>query len=462
MRVVVAGGGLAGLTCAKFLVEAGHDVAVVEGLPFLGGRASTWRDEDGDIIEQGLHLFLGAYSEFRALLRDIGRDPGEVLAWTTQIRFQDPEGPTEAMFSIDPLRAPGATLASVLGNNDYLGPKDKLALIPLVAPGLQGYEHLRRTYDQQTVAEMWSKIGNETVMRRFLRPFCRGIQFSEPEDFSAFDFLTWIHQVTRHPANVHVAGYKGARGDTIFAPMAAWLTTRGAQILLRRPVASLSTVTDKGELRADALELRNGERIEGDVFVMAVPAWELLPLLPPELQQMGFFQDISTLPTAPAISAQLWFDGDRVSSKEYTLVAGSRAPVYQDQSTTAYPDARGSRLSVIISPADQLLEASDSQIVAEVMASLRPVEPALRGVEPRKVVILRHAKHLIRPLPGAMSRRPTQVTPVPNLFLAGDWTQQDFLGSQEGAVRGGKRAAEAIQAALGERGLSGQRLTLSR
>jgi 15-cis-phytoene desaturase len=449
MQVVVAGGGLAGLTCAKFLVEAGYEVTVVEGLPFLGGRASTWRDEDGDLVEQGLHLFLGAYSEFRALLRDIGREPSEVLAWTTQIRFQDPETQTEATFSIDPLRAPGATLASVLGNNDYLSPKDKLALLPLLAPGLQGYEQLRRTYDQKTVAEMWSRVGNETIMRRFLRPFCRAIQFSEPEEFSAFDFLTWIHQVTRHPVNVHVAGYHGARGDTIFAPMAAWLTTRGAQILLRRPVSALATTQHKGQVRAVALELRNGERIEGDIFVMAVPGWELLSLLTPPLQQLHFFQEIASLPTAPAISAQLWFDGDRISSKEYTLVAGSRTPVYQDQSTTAYPDARGSRISVIVSPADELMGASDSQIVAEVMASLRPVEPGLRGAEPRKVVILRHARHLVRPLPGAMSRRPSQVTPVPNLFLAGDWTQQDFLGSQEGAVRGGKRCAEAIVMAYG-------------
>jgi 15-cis-phytoene desaturase len=441
MRVIIAGGGLAGLTCAKFLVEAGYEVTVVEGQPFLGGRASTWRDEDGDLIEQGLHLFLGAYSEFRALLRDIGRDPGDVLAWTTQIRFQDPEGPAEALFSIDPLRAPGATLASVLGNNEYLSPTDKLALLPLLAPGLRGY-------DQKTVAEMWSRVGNETIMRRFLRPLCRAVQFSEPEEFSAEAFLTWIHQIARHPANI-VAGYRGARGDTIFAPMAAWLTTYGAQILLRRPVSALHTTQRKGQLRAHTLELRNGERIEGDVFVMAVPAWELLPLLLPPLQQMHFFQEIASLPTAPAISAQLWFDGDRVSSKEYTLVAGTRAAVYQDQSTTAYPDARGSRLSVIVSPADELLDASDSQIVAEVMASLRAVEPALRGAEPRKVVVLRHRRHLLRPLPGAMSRRPSQITPVPNLFLAGDWTQQDFLGSQEGAVRGGKACAEAIVAAYG-------------
>lgn len=447
MRVVIAGGGLAGLTCAKLLVEASHSVTVVEGLPFLGGRASTWTDEDGDPLEQGLHLFLGAYSEFRAVLRDIGSDPSSVLAWTTRVRFQDPTGPVEATFAIDPLRAPGATLASVLGNNDYLGPLDKLSLAPLLAPGVQGYEHLRKRYDQQTIYDLWQSVGGtELAMRRFIRPFCRGIQFSEPEQFSAFDFLTWIHQITRHPANVHVAGYRGARNDTIFEPWARWLTARGAELLTGRPVRSLSISRAGGRLHATGLELVDGQRLEGDVVVMAVPAWELGPLLPEPLRQMAFFQEIDALPVAPAISAQLFFDGDRISSKEYTLVAGSRAAVYQDQSTSAYPDPRGSRISVIVSPADPLMNAPDAQIVEEVMATLRPIEPKLAGRQPRKSVILKHAKHLVRPLPGAMSARPSQVTPLPNLFLAGDWTQQSFLGSQEGAVRGGKRCAEAILA----------------
>src|SRR3954469_10814030 len=80
-RVAIAGGGLAGLSCAKSLVDAEFDVSVFEGLPFLGGRASTYRDGDGDWIEQGLHIFLGTYSAFKTLLEEIGRPPDEVLFW---------------------------------------------------------------------------------------------------------------------------------------------------------------------------------------------------------------------------------------------------------------------------------------------------------------------------------------------------------------------------------------------
>ncbi len=92
-KVAIAGGGLGGLTCAKYLVDAGLEVSIFEGLPYLGGRASTFRDTDGEWVEQGLHLFLGTYREFRPLLQEIGAPPDDVLFWMDQINLQDPEGP---------------------------------------------------------------------------------------------------------------------------------------------------------------------------------------------------------------------------------------------------------------------------------------------------------------------------------------------------------------------------------
>ena len=47
-------------------------------------------------------------------------------------------------------------------------------------------------------------------------------------------------------------------------------------------------------------------------------------------------------------------------------------------------------------------------------------------------------------IPGRNKFRPQQRTPIPNFTLAGDWTSQKFLGSMEGAVLGGKLAAEVI------------------
>jgi len=446
-RVVIAGGGLAGLTCAKYLVDQGCSVTVIEGLPYLGGRASTFRDKEGDWVEQGLHLFIGVYSEFKALLRGIGRDPDKTLFWMQELRLQDPEG-AQATFVINPLRSPVKSVVSILGQNDYLGPLDKLSLIPLAAPGVLPLEHLRTHHDGETVVDWWERVnGDVTVLERFIRPFCRGIQFSEPEQYSAYNFLSWIHHFAYDLPHALLGGYRGARDEIIFQPLAAYLKERDVSLRTSTKLKEILYTPGKGgELgKVDGFVLENGERLQADRYVVAIPVWELVPLVPEPLRQEPFFAQLTTLPVAPAISVQLWFDRDVVGGTEaFTLVAHSHACVYQDQSRNAYPYGEGSRLSVIVSPADDLLEDSDEALVRRVCESLGKVQPSIREAKVKKAVVLKHRKHLVRPLPGAMSRRPTQLTPVPNLFLAGDWTQQPFFGSQEGAVRGGKACAQEL------------------
>jgi 15-cis-phytoene desaturase len=446
-RVAIAGGGLAGLSCAKTLIDAGLEVSLFEGLPYLGGRASTYRDGDGDWIEQGLHIFLGTYSAFKALLDEIGRPPDEVLFWMDEIRFQDPNGP-EAVYGINPLRAPVKTLLGFLGQNRFLGPVDKLSLLPITAQGLRGMESLRRDFDHKTVAQWWAEAGGTTdVLERFLRPFCRAIQFTDVEQFSAYNFLGWLHHVGYDLPHSLAGGYRGARDEIIFAPLGRYLTDRGASI--RTGVKLGEILFDPGENRVQGFVLEGGGRLEADAYVAAIPAWTFAPLIPGPLRQAPFFAAIAALPVAPAIAVQVWFDRRVVSTPDFTLVARSDVPVYQEQSINTYPYPDGGRISATISPADEYLSWTDAALVELTLGELAKVQPTIREARVVKSVVLKHEKHLIRPLPGAMSARPVQATPVPNLFLAGDWTQQDYFGSQEGAVRGGRACADAILRSFG-------------
>ncbi|MBI2965849.1 MAG: NAD(P)-binding protein, partial [Chloroflexi bacterium] len=72
-RVVIVGGGLAGLSAAVAAVRQGWSPLVLEKRPYLGGRAFSFIDrETGVEVDNGQHVFLGACVEYVAFLKEIG------------------------------------------------------------------------------------------------------------------------------------------------------------------------------------------------------------------------------------------------------------------------------------------------------------------------------------------------------------------------------------------------------
>ena len=110
MRVAIAGAGLAGLSCAKYLADAGHTPIVVEARDVLGGKVAAWKDEDGDWYETGLHIFFGAYPNMLQLFKELNIE--DRLQWKSHsmIFNQQDEPGTYSRFDFPDLPAPvGAT-----------------------------------------------------------------------------------------------------------------------------------------------------------------------------------------------------------------------------------------------------------------------------------------------------------------------------------------------------------------
>ena len=120
--VCIVGAGLAGLSCARFLLRAGIDTMVVEASDGVGGRVRS-DNVDGFILDRGFQVLLTQYPEPHHQLRmrdlDVRRfDPGALV----QIgRRRHRVG--------DPIRQPGALVSSALAPIGT--PADKLRLARL-------------------------------------------------------------------------------------------------------------------------------------------------------------------------------------------------------------------------------------------------------------------------------------------------------------------------------------------
>src|SRR5215203_264203 len=64
-RTIVIGGGMAGLTCAALLHEAGQAVLLLEAGDGVGGRVRTDRHPDGFLLDRGYQVILEAYPALR-------------------------------------------------------------------------------------------------------------------------------------------------------------------------------------------------------------------------------------------------------------------------------------------------------------------------------------------------------------------------------------------------------------
>jgi 15-cis-phytoene desaturase len=106
---------------------------------------------------------------------------------------------------------------------------------------------------------------------------------------------------------------------------------------------------------------------------------------------------------------------------------------------------RRSRMEFVVAPARDLMSLSDEEIVGRVWENVKSCFPnTAPKAKITKSAVVRVPRSVFATKPGVDRYRPTQKTPIPNLFLAGGYTQQRFYDSMEGAVSSGRRAARAL------------------
>jgi hypothetical protein len=236
-------------------------------------------------------------------------------------------------------------------------------------------------------------------------------------------------------------------GDLVAPRLAPFLTERGGALRLRARVRGLERSQDGARVAAVLLE--DGERIEADLFVSALPHEALRPLAP-DLVPDG-------LGASPIVDVHVWTDREFVDGPFVALLGGQEAQwVWNRTRMMRAPGAGGPMVSITISGAERALERPPKETEARVLEDLRAFLPAFRRVEVRRVLTVKEPFATLRLAPGVEARRPGARTPLGNLFLAGDWTATGLPSTIEGAVLSGLRAVEAATGATLVKRLEGR------
>jgi 9,9'-di-cis-zeta-carotene desaturase len=443
--VLIVGGGLAGLATAAELVDAGMRVTVLEKRAVLGGKVSSWRDAEGDPVESGLHVFFGSYTHLLALLRRVGAYPH--IRWKAHtIHVAQPGGRT-ATFRFPNLPAPLGGIVAFTGTDLLTWPEKLTNCRALILPWLMSLPMIER-WDRLSYAEWHRRFRIAPgVLTKWWNPIALSMGFLPAAEMSARPMTTVFHHFARSTHASQVGFLDGPPTERLHAPLAAYIRARGGRILTD---ARAEAVELDAADRVSGVRLADGRVLSASAYVLAAPLHSTRQLLPARLRRFPLFDNLWRLKSTPVMNVQLWFEGHILDIQD-NLYFTADAPfsVFTDLARVApagFDHHGGSLVRMCVAPAAPLWPLSDAELVETCRAALVRLWPQAAGRAVRKATVVRIPNSIYREAPGSDRWRPTQATPVPNLFLAGDYTRQDYMASMEGAVRSGQRAAQAVLA----------------
>ena len=472
MRVAIVGAGLAGMATAIDLADAGVEVEIFESRPFVGGKVGSWVDGEGNHIEMGLHVFFGCYYNLFALMEKVGaianlrlkqhthtfiNQGGKVGELDFRFVTGAPFNGLKAFFTSSQLSA-----ADKIFNSLALGTS------PIVR-GLVDFEGAMKTIrnlDSISFADWFrSHGGNNGSLEKMWNPIAYALGFIDTENISARCMLT-IFQffATKTEASV-LRMLEGSPHEYLHKPIVEYLKARGTKIHTRRQVREILFDQDNNS-KVTGLVVAQGDSTEiitADAYLCACDVPGIKKVLPQEWRTWSEFDNIYKLDAVPVATVQLRFDGwvtelnDEEQRKQLKQAVGIDNLLYTPDADFScfsdlalsspgdyYKEGQGSLMQLVLTPGDPFIKQSNEAIAHHVLDQVHQLFPSSRDLNMTWYSVVKLAQSLYREAPGMDAYRPPQKTPIPNFFLAGSYTQQDYIDSMEGATISGKQAAQAI------------------
>jgi zeta-carotene desaturase len=474
MRSAIVGAGLAGLSAAVNLVDAGHEVEIFEARPFVGGKVSSWVDAEGNHIEMGLHVFFECYYHLFALMEKVG-SIDELLPKEHQHLFINKGGNVGALDFRFPIGAPFHGLKAFF-TTSQLSPVDKLqnaialGTSPIVR-GLVDFDGAMNTIrdlDRISFAKWFlSRGGSQASIDRMWNPIAYALGFLDCEQISARCMLTIFQLFAARTRASMLRMLSGSPAKYLHQPIVDYLVARGAKIHTRRQLREIRYTESNGGVEISGFDIASGDTIEtitADAYICACDVPGIHRIIPQAWRdRWTFFENIFKLEAVPVATVQLRFDGwvtelnDLEKCKQVAQKAGLDNLLYSadadfscfaDLALTSpkdyYKEGEGSLMQLVLTPADEYLKMNNEDITKKIHAQVCELFPSARELNMTWSSVVKLAGSLYREAPGMDVYRPSQETPISNFFLAGSYTQQDYIDSMEGATISGEKVARVV------------------
>jgi squalene-associated FAD-dependent desaturase len=443
--VIVVGGGLAGLSAACALADAGYEVRLLEKRRYLGGRASSYEHPGtGEVIDNCQHVLLGNCVNLINLYQRLG--VSDAIRWFNRLTFVEPGG-RRSILEPSFLPAPFHSMPAFLRAPAFSF-ADKLAIGRGMSAFITGIPK-----DSDENFAHWLARHGQTVgaIDRFWKPVLVSALNEDPDHMS----VHYAGQVIRKSLLLSPgAGRMGVPTiplSELYSRAIDYIGSRGGHVDLSAAPESFAWSEETQQWTVPARD----QSFTGDAMVLAL-AFEglskLLPSMPqnPEAEQLAI--NLGRFGHSPITGIHLWFDREITDLAHAILL--DKTIQWLFQKSRLQPEKRrgapGSYVELVVSASKSMVEMQRQEIIDLALRELAEFFPLVAQAKLVKAAVVKEVRATYSIRPQLDLLRPTALSPWPRVFLAGDWIATGWPATMEGAVRSGYQAAEAVSRAAGE------------
>ena len=490
-KIVVIGGGLAGITAAIALSEVGADVTLAEARPRLGG-ATTSFSRGGLMVDNGQHVFLRCCVAYRGLLARLGMTGAVSLQDRFDVTVLAPGG--RAQLRRTALPGPLHMGQALMGYR-FLSRAQRLR-VARAALAMAALNPAKPELDRQRLGDFLAAHGQDERTRRLLWDlFTVSALNVNGDDANLSLAATVVKTALLRARDAADIGVPSVPLGVLHGQAAGALLARlGAQVRLSAKAAAIEvlpggpgprfrvrlagrrggdgppdrTAPDGAALDGAGVD-GAGEVIEADGVVLAVPAAVAARLAPAGTVSMGAVstgavgepaptgnghgppgqpgpEQWQELATSPIVNVHVIYDR-RVTRLPFAAAVDS--PVQWVFDRTGPSGLRsGQYLAVSLSAADGYVDVPAPALRERFLPAMADLFPAARDARVTDFFVTRERRATLRQVPGCERLRPGAATALPGLALAGAWTDTGWPDTMEGAVRSGLNAVRVLRQGL--------------
>jgi squalene-associated FAD-dependent desaturase len=443
---IVIGAGVAGLSAAVRLADAGFAVTVLERAPRGGGRTSVFTDrETGERVDNGQHVLFGCYRETYALLDRIGTAHLAPLQPRLSLAMARDDGRQFTLACPD-VRPPWHLVAGVMRWR-ALSIADRLAILRIGGVIQRARRHGAATVAREVPADWtvsrWLAAHGQTrgLCDWLWHPLAFAALNQSPDTAAAAPFVRVVAELFGPRVEDSAVGLSKVPLDELFvAPAVRAIESLGGVVRFKTDVR----IIVGGDARVRGVRTDDGD-LAADVVVSAVPWFAFGDLwpdgAPPEIAEIA--GRASQMASSPIVTVNLWLDGPVLPQPFVGFVGG---PMHWAFDKHAIVGESAQHLSIVSSGAVDLVGRDNAAITAAAVAQLSSALSAMRARRVLRSVVVREHRASFSLAPGGPAR-PGAATPIAGFYLAGDWTDTGLPATIESAALSGRIAADAIVAA---------------